>query len=549
MTAPNTEHDLSLLRFVTCGSVDDGKSTLIGRLLHDSKSIFEDQLASITQASAKLGTTGGALDLAFVTDGLKAEREQGITIDVAYRYFSTPKRKFIIADCPGHEQYTRNMATGASTADLAILLVDASKGVVTQTRRHAYIVSLLGLKHVVLAVNKMDLVNWSKDRFDEIVAAFEALRKELNLKNVIAIPFSALMGDNVTNPSPHSAWYKGPTLLEHLETVDASDDSASAPLRLPVQFVSRPDLTFRGYMGTLAAGTARPGDKVTILPSGVKNTIAKVFKAGEQTASVQSGDAVTITLEKETDASRGDLIVHDASAPRVSSRFKATLVWLSTDAMIPGRQYRILHTSRLTTAVVSAIDHRVDVNTLQKHAATQLGVNEIASVTVETTVPLAFDAYTHCRGTGAFILIDRTTYNTVGAGMITGSDDSTSTDGPVRPAERAIRLQQKPVAVVLRSRSIERSRDVAVALDRAIFSAGYLASVVDPGNHAAVGQLLRAGLIAIVVNDPSIEGTVFNLDAEGDSLAPTDLAARLRHKLASGGVFDPTESVDDGYAI
>jgi len=523
------------LRLVTCGSVDDGKSTLIGRLLYESKGIFEDQLAAVEKASAKHGTTGaGTVDLALVTDGLKAEREQGITIDVAYRYFSTPRRKFVIADSPGHEQYTRNMATGASTADLAVLLIDARKGVITQTRRHSFIVSLLGIRHVVVAVNKMDLVGWSRPAFESIASAARDLARELGIPHVRPIPMSALGGDNVTAPSPHTPWYDGPTLLSHLEEVDVGGATRVDALRLPVQYVSRPDATFRGYMGTVAAGVARPGDLVVVLPSGLRTRVAKVYDPDGERESVRAGEAVTLTLADEVDVSRGETIAAADAPPMVAARFAADLVWLSTDPLVPGKRYRVQHASRVTPATVAEIEYRVDVNTLARHARpATLEVNGIARVIVESARPLAFDAYRDCRATGAFIVVDPATNATAGAGMIVGpAERERRGTGPVTSAERAARLRQRPATVRLGG-DVEVARAAAVLLDRLLFDAGHLAALVDP---PAVDAVRSAGLIAVVVGEGPDAPVARDVGADDE---PREVARALLGALRDAGVLDP----------
>ena len=406
-----------LLRFLTCGNVDDGKSTLIGRLLHDSKLIYEDQLAAVQKDSKKYGTTG-EVDLALLVDGLQAEREQGITIDVAYRYFSTAKRKFIIADTPGHEQYTRNMATGASTCDLAIILIDARNGVQTQTRRHSYIVSLLGIKHVVVAINKMDIVGYDEKVFEKIRADYDAFADSLELADVTFIPISALKGDNIVNPSSTMPWYTGSTLMHHLETVHIAGDRNLSDFRFPVQLVNRPNLNFRGYCGTIASGIVKAGDEVMVLPSRKTNRVKSIVTfEGEQTEAF-AGMAVTLTLEKEVDISRGDILVSPGNPPAVGQAFEAMLVWMAEQPLSPGKQYYVKHATKMTNAVVREIRHRVNVNTLAHEKADRLALNEIAQVIVDLDQPVAFDPYKRNRATGAFVLIDRLTHGTVGAGMI-----------------------------------------------------------------------------------------------------------------------------------
>ncbi|NAW34134.1 sulfate adenylyltransferase subunit CysN [Halomonas alimentaria] len=418
------EHEnKDLLRFITCGSVDDGKSTLIGRLLHDSKMIFDDQLAAITQASKKSGTTGEEVDLALLVDGLQSEREQGITIDVAYRFFSTDRRKFIIADTPGHEQYTRNMATGASNASLAIILVDARHGVQTQTRRHSFIADLLGIQHLVVAVNKLDLVDYSEARFEEIVAEYQAIAEKLSARDIRFVPISALKGDNVVNPSERMPWYSvdgkpGPTLLELLETVEVSRDRNLTDLRLPVQIVNRPDLDFRGYAGTLEAGLLRPGQAVKVLPSGKRSMVERIVTWEGDLEEAFPGQAITVTLADELDISRGDWIVADGAEVALSHAFEADIVWMHEEPLAPGRQVDIRLAGRSVAGQVSTIDYQVDVNTLEHHPAERLELNTIARCRVALTAEVALDEYARSPGTGSFIVIDRLTNVTVGAGMI-----------------------------------------------------------------------------------------------------------------------------------
>ena len=408
----------SLLRFITCGSVDDGKSTLIGRLLYESKMIFEDQLTALEQDSKKVGTQGENIDFALLVDGLAAEREQGITIDVAYRFFATEHRKFIVADTPGHEQYTRNMATGASTADLAVLLIDARQGVLTQTKRHAFIASQLGVRHIVLAVNKMDLVDYSENIFNEIVEDFKAFAAQLDIPNLHAIPVSALVGDNVVDGSRFMPWYEGPSLLGYLEGVDVEAEETSLPFRMPVQWVNRPDLDFRGYAGRIAGGIIRPGDDIRVLPSGKQSKIARIVTMDSDLDEAVSGQSVTLTLTDEIDISRGDVIATSETPPEISDQFDTTIIWLSEEPMLPGRSYRMKTSSRLVSATVNAPKHKTDVNTLQKLPARTLQLNEIGNCTLAVDRPIAFDSYAENRQTGSFILIDRMTNNTVGMGMI-----------------------------------------------------------------------------------------------------------------------------------
>ena len=410
--------DKPLLRFITCGSVDDGKSTLIGRLLYDSKRLFDDQLAALTSDSKRHGTRGGEIDYALLLDGLAAEREQGITIDVAYRYFDTERRKFIVADCPGHEQYTRNMATGASTADLAVVLVDARKGLLTQTRRHSYIVSLLGIRHVVLAVNKMDLVGYDQTVFDDIVRGYQALAAQLGIEQVTCIPLSALNGDNLSTRSAAMPWYTGPSLLEHLETLELSVQDSAGGLRLPVQYVSRPDQNFRGFAGTLVAGVVEAGADIVALPSGRRSRVQKVLVGDVETASARAGQAVTLTLEDEIDISRGDVIAAADDPPQVADQFAAHVLWMADAPLLPGRPYWLKIGTRTVSATVSEIKHRIDVNTQEFLAAKRLELNEVAYVNLSLDEPIAFMAYAENRTLGGFILIDRYDNATVAAGTL-----------------------------------------------------------------------------------------------------------------------------------
>jgi len=408
----------TLLRFLTCGSVDDGKSTLIGRLLFDTKLLFDDTLSALEKDSSKFGTTGDDIDFALLVDGLEAEREQGITIDVAYRFFATDKRKFIVADTPGHEQYTRNMATGASNSDLAVILVDARKGVLTQTRRHAYIVSLLGIRHIVLAVNKIDLVDYAQDVFDRIVADFNGFSDRLGFASRVAIPLSARFGDNVIAASERTPWYRGPALLAHLEGVDIDSALAGKPLRLPVQWVNRPDLNFRGFAGTLTSGRVRPGDAIVVARSGRLSRVARIVTMDGDRDEAIAGDAVTITLADEVDVSRGDVLCDSHARPDVSDQFAAHLLWMAEEELLPGRQYLLKLATSTVAATVSTLKHKVDVNSLERLASRTLALNEVGYCNFSLAQPLAFDPYRDNRDMGGFILIDRFTNATVGAGMI-----------------------------------------------------------------------------------------------------------------------------------
>ena len=408
----------SLLRFITCGSVDDGKSSLIGRLLYESKLILEDQLAAVEADSKKMGTQGGSLDLALLVDGLAAEREQGITIDVAYRFFSTDRRMFIVADTPGHEQYTRNMVTGASNAELAVILVDARKGVLTQTRRHSYLVSLLGIRSVTLAINKMDLVDFKETVFTRIADEYREFVGRLGMEDVTAIPVSALRGDNVTVPSPNMPWYTGLPLMPHLESVEIDDDQTTRPFRMPVQLVTRPGPDFRGFAGLIVGGRVAVGERVRVLPSGVESRVARLVTQDGDLGEAVAGQSITMTLADEIDVSRGDLFVDPEAPSGVADQFQATIVWMHEDPMLPGRPYLLKIGARTVSATITVPRYRVNVNTLEHVAATQLELNEIGVCNIAIDRPVAFDAYHDDRDTGGFILIDRLTNDTVGAGMI-----------------------------------------------------------------------------------------------------------------------------------
>ena len=417
-SAGSVTRSLPALRFLTCGSVDDGKSTLIGRLLYEQNLIFEDHLAALTRDSRKHGTTGADIDFALLLDGLEAEREQGITIDVAYRYFATPRRSFIVADTPGHEQYTRNMATGASNCDLAILLVDARKGLLAQTRRHAIIANLLGIRHTVLAVNKIDLVDFSQDVFERIAGEFVAFAAPLGFKDLQAIPLSARYGDNLSARSERAPWYRGPSLLEYLECVDAEDDRAARPFRLPVQWVNRPNLDFRGFAGTVASGTVSVGDEIAVLPSGQSSRIRSILSPAGEAIRAEAGDAVTVTLADEIDVARGDVLAPVRERPQVADQFAAHLVWMSAERLLPGRSYLMKVNHGAVVATITEIKHRIDTDSLAKLAAKTLSLNEVGVCNLSTGRPIAFDVYADNRTTGAFILIDRVSNETVAAGMI-----------------------------------------------------------------------------------------------------------------------------------
>jgi sulfate adenylyltransferase subunit 1 len=431
------EHEnKQLLRFITCGSVDDGKSTLIGRLLHDSKMIFEDQLAAIKNDSKKSGTTGEEFDLSLLVDGLQSEREQGITIDVAYRYFATDKRKFIIADTPGHEQYTRNMATGASTADLAIILIDARYGVQTQTKRHSFITKLLGIKHLIIAINKMDLVDFKEERYEEIKKDYLDFANELGLtSDLTMIPLSALNGDNVVNHSENSPWYKGDTLMHTLETIEISSDRDLAHFRMPVQYVNRPNLDFRGFCGTISSGIIKVGDSVTVLPSGKSSTVKSIVTYDGDLEYAYTQMAITITLEDEIDISRGDILVKSDEQPDMAKDLDANIVWMSEEPLTKGKLYNIKRASTVTTGTIDSFYYKTDVNTLEQKSVHALELNEIAHAKLSLNQSIAYDSYTHIKAMGSFIIIDRITNNTVGAGMITNKSEISSKKEPSQYSE------------------------------------------------------------------------------------------------------------------
>ena len=493
-----------LLRLLTCGSVDDGKSTLIGRLLYDSKMIYGDQLAALEQDSVTHGTTGGDFDPALLTDGLKAEREQGITIDVAYRYFSTARRKFIIADTPGHEQYTRNMATGASTCDLAIILIDARHGVLTQTKRHSFIVSLLGIRHVLVAVNKMDLVDFDQQVFDNIRTEYQQFVSRLDIPDLHFIPISALHGDNVVDTSEKMPWYNGNTLMSFLESVYIGSDRNLQDFRMPVQMVLRPDLDFRGFSGTIASGIVRSGDEVMVLPSGKTTRVKSIETFDGPLKEAFAPLAVTLTLEDEIDCSRGDMIVRPGNVPKQQQKLSTMIVWMSEEPMVPGKQYLFKQTTRMITGTVSTLRYQVDVNTLHRENAPTLGLNEIGRCDISLSEPVSFDSYQRNRATGSFIVIDRISNSTVAAGMILDRtagtrqselwddldeyqkelQDSTSA---VETNEREARFGQKPVTLLLTGLTGAGKTSLAYALERRLFDMGRAAMVLD-------GQNLRRGI-------------------------------------------------------
>lgn len=496
-----------LLRFLTCGSVDDGKSTLIGRLLYDSKMIYEDQLAAVKKDSLVHGTTGDDFDPALLTDGLKAEREQGITIDVAYRYFSTAKRKFIIADTPGHEQYTRNMATGASTCDLAIILVDARHGVSEQTKRHSFITELLGIKHVIVAVNKMDLASddhepYSEELFERIKQDYIDFTTKMNIDDVHFIPISALHGDNVVDPSPNMPWYVGATLMHMLDNVHIASDRNLIDFRFPVQLVLRPDLNFRGYCGTIASGIIRKGDEIMVLPSRTTTRVKSIVTYDGVLDEAFAPQSATLTLEDEVDVSRGDTIVHTGNVPQVAARFESMVVWMDEEPMVPGKQYLVKQCNKTSQGTISTLRYRVDVNTLKQQPAPALALNEIGRCTVKVNQAFIFDPYRRNRDMGSFIIIDRLSNRTVGAGMIldrTGGDQSAAhwdeepstllhaQRGNVSDKERSARFGQQPFTVLLTGISGVGKSTTAFGLERRLFEEGRAVVVLD-------GQNMRQGI-------------------------------------------------------
>jgi bifunctional enzyme CysN/CysC len=476
-----------VLRFLTCGSVDDGKSTLIGRLLYDSKRLFDDQIAALENDTKKHGTTEGeTFDFALLLDGLEAEREQGITIDVAYRFFATEKRKFIVADTPGHEQYTRNMATGASTADVAVILIDARKGVLTQTRRHSFIASLLGIRHVVLAINKMDLVDFSSSRFYEVVAEYMKAAEGLRFASIRPIPMSARYGDNVTRRSDNTPWYDGPSLLEFLETVELAEGGDEKPFRFPIQWVNRPNLDFRGFSGTVVSGRIAQGDALLVAASGAGSKIKRIATADGDLPEARSGDAVTIVLEHEIDASRGDVLVSPKARPEVSGQFAAHLIWMSDAPLMPGRSYLLKVGATTVPATVTTLRHKIDVNTFEEKPGRTLELNEIAVVEIEAARPIAFDAYADIRDTGGFIVIDRYSFQTVGAGMIDASlrraTNIHAHKHEVTKEQRAAQKEQKPAILWFTGLSGSGKSTVANLVERKLAAMGKHTYVLDGDN-------------------------------------------------------------------
>ncbi|MHC4563513.1 MAG: sulfate adenylyltransferase subunit CysN [Planctomycetota bacterium] len=489
-----------LLRFITAGSVDDGKSTLIGRLLYESNCIFEDQLASVQKASGGLGSAHEDMDLSLVTDGLKAEREQGITIDVAYRYFATPKRKFIVADTPGHEQYTRNMATGASTASLMVILIDAQQGVLPQSKRHAFIASLLGIRHVVVTVNKMDLVDYSQDVYEQIRGEFSAYAAKLDVRDLTFIPVSALVGDNVVHHSPNMPWYEGTTLMNYLQTVHIASDRNLIDLRFPVQLVQRLDANTRAYLGTVASGVLRVGAEVLILPTGTRSTVARLIGPDGDLEEAFNPLACGVVLDSQVDVSRGNMIVHSRNVPHIANSFETMVVWMSEEPMVAGRNYLLKHSTRTVGASVATLRYRMDIETLRSHEADTLQLNEIGRAVVDVNQPLAFDPYTTNRATGGFVLIDRVTHNTVAAGMILPRDPNELVDtgehhvdrvtaehvrshvSAISTDERVERLGHKAATVWLTGLIGSGKTATAYALEKHLFEAGVTCCVLNGAN-------------------------------------------------------------------
>ena len=519
-----------LLRFLTCGNVDDGKSTLIGRLLHDSKMIYEDQLEAVQRDSKKVGTQGEKVDLALLVDGLQAEREQGITIDVAYRYFSTEKRKFIIADTPGHEQYTRNMATGASTCDLAIILIDARYGVQTQTRRHTFIAALLGIRNIVVAINKMDLVEFSQDKFDQIRQDYYAFVEQLGdrqPKDIRFVPISALNGDNVVNPSESTPWYyengyQAQTLMNILETVEITRDAKKQDFRLPVQYVNRPNLDFRGFAGTIALGAVKVGDEIVALPSGKRSTVKEIVTYDGNLDQAQVGQAVTLTLNDEIDISRGDLITHPSALPSVSRAVRSTVVWMSDHPLVVGKLYNVKVGVQSVPAKVTRINHRIDVNTLEHGQVDQLELNGIADITVEFDRPIVFDHYQDSRHTGAFIFIDRLSNVTIGAAMIEDLAQVSDSAQPVTAEDRAARLGQKPAVLAVTAELFAQSQQ----LERASLSDGIVV-IAQANLNADSINLLRETGITVLIDQAELADTEITAKTVDEAVAQIKAIVQL----------------------
>ncbi|MBN9076859.1 MAG: adenylyl-sulfate kinase [Rhizobiales bacterium 65-79] len=476
----------TLLRFLTCGSVDDGKSTLIGRLLYDTRLIFEDQLSALERDSRRHGTTGDDIDFALLVDGLEAEREQGITIDVAYRFFATPKRKFVVADTPGHEQYTRNMATGASTADAAVVLVDARQGVLRQTRRHTIIVSLLGIRHVVLAVNKIDLVEFDRATFERIAAEYRAFAEGLGFRTIMPIPLSARYGDNVTQPSERMDWYEGPALLGYLESLPLDDEAKERPFRFPIQYVNRPDLDFRGFAGTVASGSVSRGDPVVIAKSGKASRVSRIVAYGGDLERATEGQAVTLLLEDDIEASRGNMLVAPDARPQVADQFTADIVWFDEHALLPGRSYLLRTETDQANATVTELKYRIEINSLAHEAAKSLEMNEVGVCNLSLQAPIAFDAFAENRATGSFVLIDRRTNATVGAGMILhGLRRAENIHWQALDVDRAARAAlklQRPAVLWFTGLSGSGKSTIANLLEKKLHAAGRHTYILDGDN-------------------------------------------------------------------
>jgi bifunctional enzyme CysN/CysC len=561
-----SQEEKSMLRFITCGSVDDGKSTLIGRLLWDSKMIFEDQLAALESDSKRVGTQGEKIDYALLMDGLQAEREQGITIDVAYRFFSTDKRKFIVADTPGHEQYTRNMVTGASTADVAVILIDARKGILTQSRRHSYLVSLVGIRNVVLAINKMDLVDYSAARFAEILQEYAEFAAGLGFASITAIPISALEGDNVLERSPRTAWYQGPTLMEFLETVEIAAAAADLPFRLPVQWVNRPNLDFRGFAGTITAGTIRPGDEVMVPASGQKSRVKRIVTFDGDLTEAAAGQAVTLTLEDEIDISRGDLLVAATARPAYADQFAAHLVWMQDEPLLLNRDYLLKIGATTLPVQVSELTHKININTLEEEGGKTLSLNEIGVCLVSASKAITFDPYRENRAGGAFILIDRFSNATVAAGMIDSALRRRTrhwSEVEVDQKRRAGLKGQRARALWFTGVAGAEKLTVAKLVEKKLYSLGRHTQLVNDstgGLDRAVemaGVLVDAGLITLVaVDDPQANllkeaRARFSPEelVEIEVSVTTDFAALAEEivaKLCSGGLFDAEELLGSG---
>ena len=561
-----SQEEKSLLRFITCGSVDDGKSTLIGRLLWDSKMIFEDQLAALESDSKKVGTQGEKIDYALLMDGLQAEREQGITIDVAYRFFSTDKRKFIVADTPGHEQYTRNMVTGASTADVAVILIDARKGILTQSRRHSYLVSLVGIRNVVLAINKMDLVDYSAARFAEIRQEYAAFAAGLGFASITAIPISALEGDNVLERSPRTDWYDGPTLMEFLETVEIATAAADLPFRLPVQWVNRPNLDFRGFAGTITAGTIRPGDEVVVPASGQRSRVKRIVTFDGDLPEAAAGQAVTLTLEDEIDISRGDLLVEATARPACADQFAAHLVWMQDEPLLLNRDYLLKIGATTVPVQISELQHKINVNTLEEEAGKTLSLNEIGVCLLSASKAITFDPYRQNRCGGAFILIDRFSNATVAAGMIDSARRRRTrhwSEVEVDQKRRAgLKGQRARVLWFTGGAGVEKST-VAKLVEKKLYSLARHTQLLDDSTcdseHVVklAGVLVDAGLITLVaLDDPQaillqearVHFSPNELVAIEVSITTdfTALAEEIVTKLCSGGLFDAEELLGSG---